>query len=117
MGRLSDTLLGDDLFSLPEGEAYARRTDPETSHAAARSVEPEATRLEKLVADVIKSAGILGMTCDDVVAKTGLEWKTASPRLRPLVRKGIITSRQDLKGRTIKRVGKSSRMQIVWFAT
>jgi hypothetical protein len=104
-------LFGDEPF----GEAHARNTDPGTSHAAARSVRAEANDLEAIVSRSIARRGDRGMICDEIVDATQLNWNTVSPRLRPLCKKGIITSRPDGNGKPITRPGKSGRRQIVWF--
>lgn len=110
MGRLSDHY--SDLF----GDAYARSTDPSTSHIAARSMRPrKANTLEKLVYLSIAAAGIDGLICDDIVNRTGLNWNTVSPRLKPLTKKGYIKPKFDFStGRFVTRNGKSNRPQTVW---
>lgn len=118
MGRMSDKAFGGDLFSPPpqaQGEAYARRTDPGTSHAAAKSVEPVANSIEKIVSDAVISSGITGMICDEIVAKTGLHWNTVSPRLAPLARQKIIKAKtMHLADKPLTRKGQSGRAQTVW---
>src|SRR5690349_12890558 len=58
----------------PVPAAHARRTDPETSHAAAASLTPE--RLAKGQAEVLN---ILrqGPMCDQRIAQTALAWHSA----------------------------------------
>lgn len=109
------------LMRRKEGStALARKTDPNTSHDAAQSMKPHAGKVETIVADAINSSGLHGMICDEIVAKTGLKWNTVSPRLRPLVRKGIIKKKwcptAGLTGKPYTRVGKSNRSQIVWIS-
>lgn len=103
-----------DMFGdWPYGDAHARRTDPDTSHAAARSVEPEANNLESLVAGAISPFGSI---CDEICAATGLSWNTVSPRLAPLLRKGVVFLRINPDtGKPITRPGKSGRRQQVYF--
>lgn len=96
----------DDLF----GEAYARATDPDTSHAAAESMKPEANRLEQMVVDALAFPG----TCSQIASRLGMAWNTVSPRLAPLRRKGIIKPLTDAKGNIVKKMGPSRRKQIVW---
>lgn len=92
-------------LDLEEAIALARRTDPETSHAAAATVP--VTELEAIVLDQIRRAEPYGMTIDELVAMTGLPKVSLSPRLRPLFNKGLVTT-------CGKRKGDSGRMQIVW---
>lgn len=90
----------------------ARRTDPETSHRAAESVN--ASRLEILVLNYV-AACPLGATCGDIVDGTGLAWNTISPRLAPLREKGLIRVRRDAEGNKVKRIWRQSRrQQLVW---
>jgi len=101
----------DDLF-----EAYARRTDPETSHAAAASLnEEDVTRLENEVWLAI-DACLLGANWDELGSITGIDKASISPRFKPLREKGRICWHYDEDGEIIKRRGKSGRNQIVWFS-
>ncbi len=68
-------------------EAYARKSDPDTSHEAAESVEP--TKLEATVLDALQQFGKAGATAHELVAYLNMPWQTVSPRLAPLVRKGF----------------------------
>lgn len=111
MGKLSDAAFGGDLF-----KAFARRTDPETSHAAARSVESEATRLEGIVYEAVRRRGDYGLTWDEAEPATGLPAPSISPRWKPLRNKGLIKAKTDESGNAVKRPGKSGRGQIVWVA-
>lgn len=100
-----------DQYEMFSGEAYARGSDPGTSHAAAESVRGEdATRMEIKVLNAIRSSP-QGMTNHEIVESTGLTWNTASPRVRPLVRKGWIADSGE------RRVGPTNRKCIVWKAT
>jgi len=91
-------------------EAYARRTDPNTSHEAARHVEGHLTFLEQEVFRSINSSGEAGQTIAEVERKTGIAIQTCSPRLAPLRRKGFIYDSGE------RRVGNTNRKQIVWKA-
>jgi len=92
----------------PRTTAYARRTDPDTSHEAAESVKP--TELETLVLNALRSFGSTGATSHELVAETGMEWQTVSPRLRPLIRKGFAVETDK------RRPGPSGRNCIVFVA-
>ena len=66
-------------------EAYARRTDPDTSHKAAREVK--ANQYERMVLKALK----LGpATIRDIEFRTGVHYGTISPRFAPLVKRGYI---------------------------
>lgn len=100
-----------DLFT-----ALARKTDPETSHAAAKSLDDEhIARLEREVARAIQERGGRGATWDELHTLTGIDKASISPRFKPLRDKGIIEWRLDGDGKPIKRPGWSGRGQIVWF--
>jgi uncharacterized membrane protein len=90
--------------------AMARRNDPSTSHAAAQSVTPDLPELEATVLHALRRSGESGKTLDEICDATGLDKVTASPRLRPLVRKGFVREAD------FTRPGKSNRQQTVWIA-
>ena len=96
------------------GGAYARHTDPGTSHAAAASFDT--TRLEQMVRDGIASMAGYGTTWDELGPITGLPAPSISPRFKPLREKYLIAAKLDPIGRVVKRPGKSGRGQIVWIA-
>lgn len=78
----------EDLFD-ENGEAYARWSDPDTSHEAAEEVRGEtATRLEWMVVETIRDYG--RGTMHDVSRITHVPWNTISPRFKPLCRKKLI---------------------------
>ena len=85
-------------------DAYARHSDPETSKSAAERMR--LSNMERIVFDVIKK--LRGATTHEIADHTGISLVTVSPRIRPLVRKGMI---QD-SGK--KRAGDSGRKSIVW---
>ena len=88
-----------DLFS-QEGEAHARSTDPGTSHAAAAIVRGElATRREGECLRALREAGT-AMTTDDIAAATGIEYRSVTPRMKPLESKGLVR-RNGRQGRKI----------------
>jgi hypothetical protein len=100
-----------DLF-----KAYARRTDPGTSHDAADSIEDHVARMEGIVSEAIKGQSERGATWDELHRLTGLPKATISPRFKPLrEKKKLIEWRLDQAGNKIKRPGDSGRGQIVWF--
>ena len=64
----------------------ARHTDPDTSKEAAKSIN--VNPLEQLVVNYLYEHG--ASTTEEVCAGLSMEWKTISPRFRPLVNKGKI---------------------------
>lgn len=96
-------------------DAYARMTDPDTSHAAAEAMKGcQTTQTENLVLGALMrdekrnhDRQLLGLTTDELMEWTGLENNTLTPRLKPLTLRGMI----KVKG---KRRAKSGRMQRVY---
>lgn len=90
----------------------ARVTDPATSHAAAEAVQGNLAWLEAVVLGIIAASAARGVTNHDIVAQSGLPWNTCTPRVRPLVRKGLVKdSGQRRPGPT-----SGARKCIVWVA-
>ena len=97
-----------DLF---DGQALARHSDPPTSQAAAEAVRgKEASGMEAIVVNVLKQAPN-GYTNHELVEATGLTWNTCTPRIRPLVRKGLVADSG------CKRPGPTGKKCVVWVAT
>jgi hypothetical protein len=91
--------------------AYARATDPDTSHEAAEHVRGElATKLEAVVLSALREHPN-GLTNHGLVRVTGIDWNTITPRIAPLVRKGLVFD----SGK--RREGPTNRTCIVWKAT
>ena len=82
----------------------ARKTDPSTSHAAARSVNT--TALEAAVYGCLKAHG--PKTSFEIADILRLSLVTVSPRLAPLRDKGLI------KDSGVRRIGESGKGRIVW---
>jgi len=101
--------VGDQFSWHNKTDAYARRSDPETSHEAAESIRP--TELEADVLSVLKGTGDNGATSHELAAIMHLDLVTVSPRLRPLARKGLIIETAE------RREGPSGRKSIVWKAS
>lgn len=91
-------------------DAFARNTDPGTSHGAASSVKAALPFLEAEVLNSLQSAGAEGRTIDELTDVLDLQKVTISPRLAPLVRKKLAVATKA------RRPGKSGRGQIVWVA-
>jgi DNA-binding MarR family transcriptional regulator len=95
-------------------EAAARReiggyrtTDPETSKEAARSIDP--SKLERKILDVLQGRPG-GLTTREMAANLGIDWGSITPRLKPMVAKGLVVTTDE------KRRGNSGRRSIVWKA-
>jgi hypothetical protein len=85
----------------------ARRTDPDTSHAAAASVR--ISQLEDLVLEeLFKHAG--GLTTRQIAANLKRDLVSISPRMKPLLIKNAV------KDSGLRVCGPSGRAQIVWQA-
>ena len=96
-----------DLFS-PEN--MARCSDPDTSKAAAASLDP--TKLEGEVLATIKSFGANGCISDQIEAKLShIKCSSVTPRYAKLNQKGLIRDSGE------RRKALSGRQQIVWVAT
>lgn len=96
-----------DIFADEGSPALARAADPVTSHEAAPTVDT--TKLEGEVLGVIRSYRDAGCIADQIVQQMNGEWRTITPRLAPLRRKGLIV----VDG---KRKGLSGRNQQIMFA-
>jgi len=97
------------LFSR-NGAAYARNKDPVTSHEAAESVRGrEANAMEGRVLSELKLWPD-GLTSHELVEITGIRWQSITPRIRPLVRKGLV------EDSGLRRPGPTGRNVIVWRA-
>lgn len=92
----------------PEIEhARARRTDPETSHEAAKSVN--ATHVEQKMLVVLRNYPD-GLTSHQVADLSGIPFWTVSPRLKPMERKNLVYNTMG------KRPNKSGRNGYIWKA-
>lgn len=80
-----------------------REDDPDTSKAAATSVDTAA--LERIVLDILKGRP---STTHELADASGIQLVSISPRLAPLCRKGLV------EDSGVKRTGPSNRVSIVW---
>lgn len=73
-------------------DAFARRTDPSTSHEAAHAMDASltATRLERMVLQIITESGDHGATSDEVASRLMMDLQSITPRFKPLEAKGLI---------------------------
>jgi biotin operon repressor len=93
-----------------EFKAFAKRSDPETSHVAAKKIKKDLPKLEHLVLQSIRQSGDRGMTGDELAEDTNIFRHTCCPRLAPLKRKGLIVDSGE------RRPGNTGKKQIVWRA-
>lgn len=94
-----------------ETPAYklVRRDDPSTSHEAAEQVD--ATRMERIVLDTIRTFGTDGCISDDVLALLhGYRYSTVTARYKQLKEKGLIIVDDR------KRKAESGRQQLIMWA-
>lgn len=87
--------------------AYARADDRRTSHEAAESVR--ATDLEATVLAALRQFPN-GATSYQLAESLGMSLVTVSPRLRPLVSKGLA------RDSGLRATGQSGRSQTIWIA-
>jgi len=99
---------GDNGFS--NDKAYARKSDPKTSHDAADSITPILNAIEIGIYNALLRFLPGGATSDEIVGASGIQYRTVTPRLKPMVRKGFVED----SGETKK--GESGRKQIIWRA-
>ncbi|MGC2234280.1 MAG: hypothetical protein WBA09_22455 [Candidatus Acidiferrum sp.] len=92
------------LFDNPE-TGRARRRDPDTSKRAARSVD--ATPLQRMVLSLLNQHSA-GLTTHQLAEFMDIDLVTVSPRIAPLVRRGLVCDSGQ------RRKGESGRMSIVW---
>lgn len=65
----------------------ARKSDPQTSHDAAASLDP--THLYGIIADILRMART-GLISHEIAEVAGMSWGTISPRMAPMRRKGLV---------------------------
>lgn len=82
----------------------ARNSDPETSHAAAASLD--IPRMSAIALGAIRNSPV-GLTSSEIADVVGLPRDSISPRIKPLVKKGFVVAAG-------KRPGPTGRQQIVW---
>jgi hypothetical protein len=91
--------------------ALARSSDPTTSHQAAFEFDAKVTAIERRILDELKGLGRGGMTTHALAAVLGLELVTVSPRMKPLLNKGLVRD----SGRRSE--SPSGRKRIIWERT
>ena len=78
--------------------AMARRTDPDTSHIAALTVD--ANRLEKLVVSALTQYPN-GCTVKEISVSLDIDKWSISPRMKPLEGKGLVERTTERRDRSI----------------
>ena len=105
------TIDGNGFDDLPLFDrAYARKTDPVTSHEAAEAITPLLNKVEQGIYDALCSFLPKGATSDEIVEASGIQYRTVTPRLKPMCRKGFVVDSGEHKR------GDSGRRQIIWMA-
>ena len=112
MGKLhKDYYFGNRFDDLPLfDQAHARKTDPVTSHEAAKSITPSLNKIEQGIYDALRSFLPGGATSDEIVEASGIQYRTVTPRLKPMCKKGFVVDSGGHKR------GDSGRRQIIWVA-
>ena len=90
--------------------ARARKTDPFTSHESARKITPRIGTIDDAIYKALLEVGPHGATSDEIVEMTGLKYRSVTPRLKPMTRKGLVTGGKET------RVGESGHKNLVWKA-
>lgn len=76
-----------------EAAALARRADPRTSKEAAVAVE--VPPIEEAILAALKEHG--PMTTTEITEKSGIAFKTVTPRLRPMERRGLVRANGEYR--------------------
>jgi len=111
-GKYMDDYYGNGFDDLPLfNRAHARKTDPVTSHEAAKAITPSLNKIEQGIYDALCSFLPKGATSDEIVEASGIQYRTVTPRLKPMCKKGFVVDSGEHKR------GESGRRQIIWMAT
>lgn len=87
--------------------AFARNSDPITSHGGVDAIKPHVTKREQEVLEALRWS-IYGLTINELATKLGRSVVSISPRLKPLVVKGLVVDSGSRKD------GHEGRSRIVW---
>ena len=93
MGRMSDALLGGDLFAPPNPKTpvqITRRQDPSTSYEAATGIVHKLRPLQMRVLTELKAAGAEGLTDLELEERCGSHGSTFRTRRSELVEVGLV---------------------------
>jgi len=97
-------------YDLPDDDdrAFARDSDPDTSHEAAELMSREKIcRLQFIIVKYLRQLGNMG-TSEEVENLSGISLQSLTPRFRPMVKKNILIDSGKRK------TGKSGRRRILW---
>lgn len=90
--------------------ARARRCDPFTSHLSAGKITPRLGTIDDSIYKALLAVGESGATSDEIVEMTGIKYRSVTPRLKPMMRKGLVTGGNET------RVGESGHKNLIWKA-
>jgi hypothetical protein len=90
--------------------ARARRSDPFTSHESAERITPHLGTIDDSIYRALLAVGDAGLTSDEISDLTGIKYRSVTPRLKPMMLKGIVC--RDGETRT----GESGHKQLIWKA-
>ena len=91
-------------------QARARKTDPVTSHEAAKLITPSLNKIEESIYEALLEVGEMGATSDEIVKMTDIKYRSVTPRLKPMCKKGFVFDSGECRN------GDSGRQQIIWRA-
>lgn len=80
----------------------------DTSNAAAHAIAPKLGRLQLMAETMIREAGWVGLTADELAERLGMDRWSIQPRTTELKRKGLIRDSGQ------RRRNSSGKVAIVW---
>ena len=92
----------------------ARRSDPQTSHAAAASMAATLPDLHRLVYNAVLRARWHGRTAEEVSDEILVDKQSVTPRFATLQRRRLISLRLNEDGTPMTRTNRSGRQAQVW---
>ena len=105
------TIDGNGFDDLPLFDrAYARKTDPVSSHEAAEKITPHLGTIDDAIYKALLEVGERGATSDEIVKMTDIKYRSVTPRLKPMCKKGLVVDSGECRN------GDSGRRQIIWRA-
>lgn len=92
----------------------ARKSDPSTSHAAARSVKKVAPTHRDLALKTLRKAGRKGLTDFELADVVGVRQTSIGVRRGELASLGLVEKVTDRNGSVVTRPAPSGRAAIAW---
>jgi hypothetical protein len=92
----------------------ARKSDPSTSHAAARSIARKAPTHRDLALKALRKAGRKGLTDFELADTVGVRQTSIGVRRGELASLGLVEKVTDRKGEVVTRPSPSGRASIAW---